>query len=571
MPKIKITGLPQMKNGGYTVKRSNARKGKTHVVTGPDGTKKYFGDPTMGEKGNSKNGKKAFYARHKHNLKNNPYFRAYARATWADGGIVDMYEGGGEVTPMYNPAVPEVSVFDLTKQAMGGLIYKMGGPIKAGEGYVQNEPSDGFAYGGMYATSDSPVPQRTSGLMNYLGYAQGGTKLPTPILRARLEAHMSPEEANDYIANYADGGNTGTGILGNMTFNPQPWKYVAGGQLGPYPSPSYKTDLSEFKKGGIYIKPEKRGTFTAAATKHGMGVQEFARKVMANKENYSPAMVKKANFARNAAKWKHAYGGTQPDLPKFYPGGPFGTLSDPNNPLLKGAQQAINDNTYTNQTDFFSRNAAPINQVPSSVSGPMSLPDKTVIYPNNQGTKTSPNLYYPGQFLSQSLGEISYLGEQGKGYETDPEYTYTPELMSAKTPIDAINESGRLAAANLRTGSGGAGNIYLANMAGLGTNLARTKASTIEGIQAANLERMNQARLMNLQAKQASDLQTAQNRAQALQNYYATIGSLGMKGAVTGKDVRSEQMDKYKWQYLPQMFRAIEKNPELYKMIMKEV
>ena len=27
-------------NGGYTVKRSSARKGKTHVVIGPDGTKK---------------------------------------------------------------------------------------------------------------------------------------------------------------------------------------------------------------------------------------------------------------------------------------------------------------------------------------------------------------------------------------------------------------------------------------------------------------------------------------------------------------------------------------------------
>ena len=61
--------------------------------------------------------------------------------------------------------------------------------------------------------------------------------------------------------------------------------------------------------GPIHIKPSKRGTFTAAATKHGMGVQEFASKVLANKEDYSPAMVKKANFAKNASKWKHADGG----------------------------------------------------------------------------------------------------------------------------------------------------------------------------------------------------------------------------------------------------------------------
>lgn len=59
------------------------------------------------------------------------------------------------------------------------------------------------------------------------------------------------------------------------------------------------------KDGGIHIAPSKRGTFTAAATKHGMSVQGFASKVLANKENYSPAMVKKANFAKNASKWNH--------------------------------------------------------------------------------------------------------------------------------------------------------------------------------------------------------------------------------------------------------------------------
>lgn len=60
----------------------------------------------------------------------------------------------------------------------------------------------------------------------------------------------------------------------------------------------------KFKDGGsIHIAPSKRGTFTAAATKHGMGVQEFAARVLRNKEDYSPSLVKKANFARNASKW----------------------------------------------------------------------------------------------------------------------------------------------------------------------------------------------------------------------------------------------------------------------------
>jgi len=75
-----------MGNGGYTVTRSNDRKGKTHKVTGPDGTVKYFGDSKLGQHPKDPERKAAFYARHKKNLDGNPFFRAFARATWKDGG-----------------------------------------------------------------------------------------------------------------------------------------------------------------------------------------------------------------------------------------------------------------------------------------------------------------------------------------------------------------------------------------------------------------------------------------------------------------------------------------------------
>ena len=82
----------------------------------------------------------------------------------------------------------------------------------------------------------------------------------------------------------------------------------AMGQNRQYALPNL--GLNTFAEGGgIHIKPSKRGTFTAAAKKHGKGVQEFASQVLANKENYSPAMVKKANFARNFGGKKRAYGG----------------------------------------------------------------------------------------------------------------------------------------------------------------------------------------------------------------------------------------------------------------------
>ena len=119
--------------------------------------------------------------------------------------------------------------------------------------------------------------------------------------------------------------------------------------------------------GRIYIKPSKRGTFTAAAKKRGMGVQEFARKVLANKDNYSPAMVKKANFARNFGGRKHDLGGylfthgedwtnglstidtggTHSENP--YGGVPMGVAPDNQPNLVEQGEVVFNDYVFSNR------------------------------------------------------------------------------------------------------------------------------------------------------------------------------------------------------------------------------
>lgn len=59
------------------------------------------------------------------------------------------------------------------------------------------------------------------------------------------------------------------------------------------------------KKGGkIYIKKKNRGKFTASAKRAGRSVQEHAKAVL-NDPNATPLQKKRANFARNAAKWNH--------------------------------------------------------------------------------------------------------------------------------------------------------------------------------------------------------------------------------------------------------------------------
>lgn len=112
--------------------------------------------------------------------------------------------------------------------------------------------------------------------------------------------------------------------------------------------------LPEMKQGGIYIDPAKRGTFKAQATRMDMGVQEAASKILSNKEDYSPAMVKKANFARNAASWKKEDGGMIEykmggELPEYQPGGmaPRAAITDTNRPLNPIRPLGMNEKTLT--------------------------------------------------------------------------------------------------------------------------------------------------------------------------------------------------------------------------------
>ncbi len=65
----------------------------------------------------------------------------------------------------------------------------------------------------------------------------------------------------------------------------------------------------KYQDGGIHINPKNKGKFTEAAQRAGKSVQAYAAQILANKDNYSPTLIKRANFARNSAKWKRQEGG----------------------------------------------------------------------------------------------------------------------------------------------------------------------------------------------------------------------------------------------------------------------
>ena len=59
-----------------------------------------------------------------------------------------------------------------------------------------------------------------------------------------------------------------------------------------------------YAEGGIHIKKKNRGKFTKSAKQRGMGVQEYARKVV-NDPNATTLQKRRAQFAINAKKFKH--------------------------------------------------------------------------------------------------------------------------------------------------------------------------------------------------------------------------------------------------------------------------
>lgn len=204
----------------------------------------------------------------------------------------------------------------------------------------------------------------------------------------------------------------------------------------------------KYSEGGrIHIAPSKKGTFTAAASKHDMGVQEFASKVLANPEDYSPAMRKKANFARNASKWKHAYGGHL-----FWNGG-FGGDNPFNLPKLT----APTITPYINWSDPVSRGKAMV-EVNSLQT---ELPHTTLGQPRftmGQGLLQTPKLQKPVASTKDPeeettykepkispLANLRYLPAVGSAINVFTDlmgWTNKPDYSNADMIVDAADQFG---------------------------------------------------------------------------------------------------------------------------------
>lgn len=273
MEQMKMGGIPQRyKNRGFTkvgVKRKSDRAGKKWMVLAKKGDKYKIvhGGYT---------GMKDFSQHHSEKRKDNFWNRM--------GG-----KNSAKATDPFSP---------LYWHKRFGTWANGGEPTNAGfqalPDYVQNKILSNMAYGGdMYGGQmdmDSMYNMMKGGSNNI--YQQGGQNNDQVMQAIEMYAQMTQTDPQDIIKQL-------------QAMSPQEQQQaiqqiMQAIQQGQSPQMAY---------GGIHINPANKGKFTASANRAGMGVQEFARHVLANKEDYSSTQVKRATFAKNSAGWKKQMGG----------------------------------------------------------------------------------------------------------------------------------------------------------------------------------------------------------------------------------------------------------------------
>jgi len=181
-----------------------------------------------------------------------------------------------------------------------------------------------------------------------------------------------------------------------------------------------------YANGGIYIKPENRGKFTAYKERTGKTTEEALH-------SPDPHVRQMANFAKNAAGWKHAEGGMvqypwgglknmfnrnrQPapaaiptNISNTNPNGSYNAFSNKGLPANTWEEEFAGP-SVNNTQGLISKNMNPGTQIPL---GPANRPEGYIDYTNVNTPETMqgrqlPNYSLPKPALSQVYNSTSYI------------------------------------------------------------------------------------------------------------------------------------------------------------------
>lgn len=503
------------------------------------------------------------------------------------------FGGGGVELASNNPYGTPTYKTNGASHANGGM------PINMAPGSVINGKTINPMTGNKFTKDIDAIAKMEN---KFTKKAESGDKYSRTMAKLMLPTlAMKKEKLNELqkyvIANNEERKALKNGIIpskDNEMSEPQGMSEQAEGEMvmARYGAqmPIYDEEAVEYSKGGIHIKPENRGKFTASAKAAGHSVQEHARAVLAN-PNATPLQKKRANFARNAAKWKHEMGGMQ-GLPMYEVGmTPGSSIGDPSKGYyVNGVWNAYP--TYARSTPEGTFNAAgeqtsdaygrpmaqtfaPIQAIQTDPNNPLIVTNSTNkvqaeknlqnsfnkdVAPRSNGSMPAPEpkdysnyADYARQaaiFAGQNLGNISDLirTKGGREYDKESYGQMTPQMPDyTEAKRAARSEAGayRRMLPGLTGGNAGATLGMMGQLQGLSQ---QALAKIAEGEQQARTGVYNQFLPLNkqLQMQERADTQANKARSEdiarmATSGIAATIGGAGADYGMSKSD--QEKLD----------------------------
>lgn len=162
--------------------------------------------------------------------------------------------------------------------------------------------------------------------------------------------------------------------------------------------------------------------------------------------------------------------------------------------------------------------------------------------------------YQAGSWLANNLGELAYLKDNGKKYDKQDFYEYTPELMDPSASLRDADNMARIARYDLADKSVGNSGNYMANRSGLAVNTMLAKDKIRQEYGNINAGIKNQGKQYNIQNKYMTDDITARNKGAAYNQYYKSLERMGSNTAQSMKDGKSSKMEKDMLPFMKQAF-----------------
>lgn len=367
-----------------------------------------------------------------------------------------------------------------------------------------------------------------------------------------------------------------------------------------------------YKDGGIHIKPENRGKFTAAAKRAGKSVQEYASQILAHKENYSSTLVKRANFARNASKFKHADGGhielnrlptyfadggtkqafldramdNQIKIGYYAPGGTVGDTPWENPPEQfdttdwSNSDRSLADPLYKPKFDFQANPGGMKNPFNGTGSYPVpgSNPNKPVITPFGTtppiNNNTGPNWGKLGTEaaigIAQNFGPASFLAGPDNKADVQAYYNYKPNTLDPTNALRDVDQSTSALRSAIPGTTGGSGNLAINALLANKLQGDQTKANVRAEYDRANTGIRNQGDQFNIGNRYRTDDLNQANRDKVLSARYKAkydIGeNLARQGSSITRENKANQYNQASLDMIPSMFSYFEQHPEAKKL-----